>query len=106
MENFLIQAGQVKFDGGATRDIASGADMKQYLLNHASSAETAAADGSQSNRQKLEVSPRIRFNHRGQVACALTLDEDVEDNASADALRSQFFITLDESSFLDGKHVV
>ena len=116
MENFLIQAGQVKFasdgggrnGGGATRDIASGADMKQYLLNQASSADTAAAaaDDCQSNRRKLEVSPRIRFNHRGQVAMALPLDEDVEGNGSADALRSQFFITLDESSFLDGKHVI
>lgn len=115
MENFLIQAGQVKFagdgggrnGGGATRDIASGADMKQYLLNQASSADTAAAaDDSQSSRRKLEVSPRIRFNHRGQVAMALPLDELVEGNASADALRSQFFITLDESSFLDGKHVI
>ena len=116
MENFLIQAGQVKFasdgggrnGGGATRDIASGADMKQYLLNQASSADAAAAvaDDSQSSRRKLEVSPRIRFNHRGQVAMALPLDEDVEGNTSADALRSQFFITLDESSFLDGKHVI
>ena len=118
MENFLIQAGQVKFasdgggrnGGGATRDIVSGTDMKQYLLNQASSADTAAAaaaaDDSQSNRRKLEVSPRIRFNHRGQVAMALPLDEDVEGNSSADALRSQFFITLDESSFLDGKHVI
>jgi peptidyl-prolyl cis-trans isomerase SDCCAG10 len=117
MENFLVQAGQVKFVGdsggrngdGATRDIASGADMKRYLLNQASSADTAAAvaaDESWSNRRKLEVSPRIRFNHRGQVAMALPLDEDVEGNASADALRSQFFITLDESSFLDGKHVI
>ena len=118
MENFLIQAGQVKFVGGggggrsgeeATRDVASAADMKRYLSNQTSAAsvDAAAAPGdSQSNRRKLEVSPRIRFNHRGQVAMGLPLDEDVEGNSSADALRSQFFITLDESSFLDGKHVI
>lgn len=115
MENFLIQAGQVKFSGdgrrkgGDTQDIATEGDMKRYLLEHATAAgesSGAAADVNQSSRRKLEVSPRIRFNHRGQVALALPLDEDVEGNASADALKSQFFITLDESSFLDGKHVI
>lgn len=112
MENFLIQAGQVKFNGdgrkgGTTKDIVTEEDMKRYFLEqHSSAAESSAEDRNQSSRRKLEVSPRIRFNHRGQVALALPLDEDVEGNASADALKRQFFITLEESSFLDGKHII
>mmetsp|Transcript_26353 Transcript_26353/g.58557 ORF Transcript_26353/g.58557 Transcript_26353/m.58557 type:complete len:610 (+) Transcript_26353:186-2015(+) len=112
MENFLIQAGQVKFNGdgkkgGTTNDIVTEADMKRYLLEqHSTAAESSTEDKNQSSRRKLEVSPRIRFNHRGQVALALPLDEDVEGNVSADALKRQFFITLEESSFLDGKHVI
>ena len=114
MENFLIQAGEEKFCGdgrrcGATQDVVTAEDRRRYLLEQQRSArreETSAVDGRQSSNRKLEVSPRIRFNHRGQVALALPLDEDVEGNANADALKTQFFITLDESPFLDGKHVI
>ena len=51
-------------------------------------------------RRKLETHARIRFNHRGQVAMALPLDE------TAPELEPQFFITLDEAPYLDKKHVV
>ncbi|KAL3816292.1 hypothetical protein ACHAXA_008100 [Cyclostephanos tholiformis] len=70
----------------------------------------------------LEVNPRIRFNHRGQVAMAFPLDGggggsagDANHDGAAEGegeeeeramLRYQFFITLDEAPFLDAKHVV
>jgi len=58
-------------------------------------------------RKKLEVNPRIRFNHRGQVAAAFPLEESSEtkDEESSIMLRYQFFVTLDEAPFLDAKHV-
>jgi len=53
------------------------------------------------DRRKYEVHSRLRFNHRGQVAMALGVsdDEDVD-------VQPQFFITLDEAPYLDGKHVL
>jgi len=62
------------------------------------------------DRKKLELNPRIKFNHRGQVAMALPLDESSagqHDNEEESAmLRYQFFITLDEAPFLDAKNLV
>ena len=45
-------------------------------------------------RKKLEVNPRIRFNHRGQVAAAFPLEESSEtkDEESSIMLRYQFFV--------------
>jgi len=69
-------------------------------------------------RRRYEVNSRIRFNHRGQVACALGLDDDTTNttnddngndddaNSSLDRLQPQFFITLGEASHLDGKHII
>jgi peptidyl-prolyl cis-trans isomerase SDCCAG10 len=69
-------------------------------------------------RRKYELHSRLRFNHRGQVAMALNLDDDHDRNnggsASASAtavdsvedLQPQFFVTLDEAPYLDGKHVL
>ena len=61
------------------------------------------------DRKKLEVNPRIRFNHRGQVAMAFPLEENSDAHNADDEiamLRYQFFITLDEAPFLDAKHVL
>jgi len=56
------------------------------------------------DRRKFEVHSRLKFNHRGQVAMALSVTDNPEE--SQDDLQFQFFITLDEASFLDGKHVI
>ncbi|EEC51413.1 predicted protein, partial [Phaeodactylum tricornutum CCAP 1055/1] len=55
-------------------------------------------------RRKYELHSRLRFNHRGQVAMALNLDDD-HDRNNGD-LQPQFFVTLDEAPYLDGKHVL
>ena len=47
---------------------------------------------------KDEVHPRLRFNHRGLVACA---NENVPDSN-----HSQFFLTLDKCDHLNGKHTI
>src|SRR3569832_1902968 len=57
-------------------------------------------------RRRYEVHSRIRFNHRGQVAMALDVtDDDENDDQTISEMQPQFFITLEEASFLDGKHV-
>ena len=56
-------------------------------------------------RRNYEVHSRLRFNHRGQVAMALGVSNDDNDN-DATVLQPQFFITLDEAPYLDGKHVL
>jgi len=62
------------------------------------------------SKKKLEIIPRIKFNHRGQVAWALPLDDDTASNdASVDEIESlakQVFISLDEAPFLDKKYVI
>ena len=52
-------------------------------------------------RRQYEVHSRLRFNHRGQVAMALGVSDDDDPE-----LQPQFFITLDEAPYLDGKHVL
>lgn len=52
-------------------------------------------------RRKYETHSRLRFNHRGQLAMALGVSD-----ADDDELLPQFFITLDEAPYLDGKHVL
>ena len=70
----------------------------------------------QFDRRKYEVHSRLKFNHRGQVAMALAIQDDNDDknhNKSINdslqeqlQLQPQFFITLDEAPYLDGKHVL
>eukprot|EP00232_Nephroselmis_pyriformis_P017870 CAMPEP_0182885726 /NCGR_PEP_ID=MMETSP0034_2-20130328/19784_1 /TAXON_ID=156128 /ORGANISM="Nephroselmis pyriformis, Strain CCMP717" /LENGTH=219 /DNA_ID=CAMNT_0025019005 /DNA_START=79 /DNA_END=735 /DNA_ORIENTATION=- len=45
-----------------------------------------------------ELHQRIKFNHRGQVACA--------NDGTKNANGSQFFITLDKTEWLDRKHTI
>lgn len=52
-------------------------------------------------RRKYETHSRLRFNHRGQLAMALGVNDDDDEQ-----LQPQFFITLDEAPYLDGKHVL
>jgi len=59
------------------------------------------------DRRQYELNSRIRFNHRGQIAMALGIDDNNNGDGSlvAARLQPQFFVTLDEASHLDGKHV-
>jgi cyclophilin family peptidyl-prolyl cis-trans isomerase len=52
-------------------------------------------------RRQYELNSRIRFNHRGQVAMALGVD----DHDNVEDMQPQFFITLEDAPYLDGKHV-
>jgi peptidyl-prolyl cis-trans isomerase SDCCAG10 len=54
-------------------------------------------------RRQYEVHSRLKFNHRGQVAMALTVQGD---EGQLEEIQPQFFITLEDTPFLDGKHVL
>eukprot|EP00980_Cylindrotheca_fusiformis_P028347 scaffold22592_cov129-Cylindrotheca_fusiformis.AAC.33 len=93
--NFLIQTGAIRHGKGNQHDaLGNHKDMEVYR-------ERLSADDALT-RRSYELNSRIRFNHRGQVAMAL----EASDNDDSALLQPQFFITLDEASFLDGKHVV
>ena len=90
MPHFLIQTGALRYPESSS---TSAAAMNEYR------SRIHADQGLE--RRPYEVHSRIRFNHRGQVAMALTVSE--EEDAE---VQPQFFITLDEASNLDGMHVI
>ena len=114
LSDFLIQTGLTQ--NSALTATASADEMDKYLRSStavSSKSSGMSGDALGWDRKKLEVNPRIRFNHRGQVAIALPLEESSvtgstnEKNGEDTALlRYQFFITLDEAPFLDAKHVI
>lgn len=109
LSDFLIQTGlsqQPSLQASASAD-----DMDKYLRGStavSTKSSNISGDALRWDRKKLEVNPRIRFNHRGQVAMALPLEESNSNTNAEDTamLRYQFFVTLDEAPFLDAKHVI
>ncbi|KAL7531453.1 hypothetical protein ACHAXR_004055, partial [Thalassiosira sp. AJA248-18] len=112
LSEFLIQTGLTRNESmvGTTPST----EMDRYLRQStavppsANSSMSASGDPLGLERKKLELNPRIRFNHRGQVAMAFPLEKtsDIVDEEESAMLRYQFFVTLDEAPFLDAKHVV
>ena len=90
--NFLIQTGALRQPTVPNSSGPSGMDDYRKLVQ----AEEAL------ERRKYEVHSRLRFNHRCQLAMALGVD----DQDDTKDLQPQFFITLDEAPYLDGKHVL
>lgn len=92
--DFLIQTGAVRTGSSHKTNIPAPEEDKAYR-------EAVEADEAL-QRRKYEVHSRLRFNHRGQVAMALG----VSDEDDVEFLQPQFFITLEEAPYLDGKHVL
>jgi peptidyl-prolyl cis-trans isomerase SDCCAG10 len=120
LSDFLIQTGLTR-DGRRLAGETPAAGIDGYLRGSTAvppggeSTSTSSGGGPDAlgrDRKRLEVNPRIRFNHRGQVAMALPLEDgaggedDDDDDEERGMLRYQFFVTLDEAPFLDAKHVV
>lgn len=118
LPDFLVQTGLTRDDRLAGAHGA--AELDGYLRRstavppqRSSSGGTSGGDPLGWDRKRLEVNPRIRFNHRGQVAMAFPLEggggggdgNGNDDEEEIAMLRYQFFITLDEAPFLDAKHV-
>ena len=94
--NFLIQTGALRHginNASADENSKGPVDIYRKRVN-----ANQAWD-----RRTYELNSRIRFNHRGQVAMALDINDDYHD---LPLMQPQFFITLDEAAHLDGKHVV
>jgi peptidyl-prolyl cis-trans isomerase SDCCAG10 len=115
LDNFLIQVGERESE----RDNVHVNDNDTDAGNYDAKANANIGSSDDLTRKKLEVIPRIKFNHRGQVAMALPLDQEDHDNDDDDndddditrtsrslSLSRQFFITMDEAPFLDQKYVI
>ncbi len=111
INNFLIQSGESRNEKSI---VVKEEDNEKYMTmygfnntNGSKNEEAIAGSDEFMTRKRLELSPRIRFNHRGQVAMALPLDdEDIGEGFDASSLTRQFFITLDEAPFLQNKYVI
>ena len=62
--------------------------------------------GNSISKFSSEVNKRIRFNHRGLLALAIPLETIGQSVKDDEMLFGQFFITLDETPWLDGKNVI
>lgn len=106
--DFLIQTGLV--NNSIIPDTLLEKKIDEYMNTYVN--KSPQFSGVDSNRYKLETAlPRIRFNHRGQVALALPFNVPSSFNSSIEYskykdLSRQFFITLNESSFLNDRYVL
>jgi peptidyl-prolyl cis-trans isomerase SDCCAG10 len=116
--NFLIQTGDSKFrisqreqdgvvDVSSKNNTKSDDDVSSSKLKQPPPPKYRDKHGAAEalDRRQFEVNSRIRFNHRGQVAMALGIDDD-DTNNDGPRLQPQFFITLEDASHLDNKHVI
>jgi peptidyl-prolyl cis-trans isomerase SDCCAG10 len=109
LPDFLVQTGLTKGSDGGGGGGGGGTDpklMDAYLRKSSAVVSSPTGDVLGWERKGLELNPRIRFNHRGQVAAAFPLKDSAHTDDETMNLRYQFFITLDESPFLDGNHVI
>jgi peptidyl-prolyl cis-trans isomerase SDCCAG10 len=119
---FLVQTGAVRHRLPGSRDAPSGAAGRKEEAEAEDEGEMeryrrAVGADAALERRRYELHSRLRFSHRGIVAAALPArdDEGSESGGGGDAagraaaarrlLQPQFFVTLDEAGFLDGKHV-
>ncbi|CAB9518376.1 trans isomerase CWC27 homolog [Seminavis robusta] len=97
VRNFLIQT-------GALRHESSSVDKSFSMSNPEAAGYRQAVGASEAmERRSYEVNSRIKFNHRGQVAMALGVDDS---SKGAEDLQPQFFIILEDAPYLDSKHIV
>lgn len=112
MPGFLIQTGDASFRQATTDDGGQGGGdggerNPKFFLPPTDSYRKRHGAQEALDRRRYELNSRIRFNHRGQVAMALTVeDSEFEGDNRLARLQSQFFVTLDEAGHLDGNHVV
>lgn len=89
VSDFLIQTGALR------------QGKKQTTSGFSKDYQNKIAAPNALERRKYETHSRLRFNHRGQLAMALGVDDEDDEE-----LQPQFFITLEEAPYLDGKHVL
>lgn len=106
--NFLVQTGALRYNptsrGSKAKSQVTSLDKNVNPKDLQSYRRRVQADQALERRQ-YELNNRIRFNHRGQVAMALVMESEGMGEEEMGLMQPQFFITLDEASELDGKHV-
>ena len=102
--NFLLQTGALRYDPVAR---TSSQKTQVTSLDHNDWRDYRARSQAEQamERRQFELNTRIRFNHRGQVAMALPVASEGIGEDEMAIMQPQFFITLDEATELDGKHV-
>ena len=108
LSNLLIQTGLVRYTGDTGNTNSSNIEQQHQRMQEYN---TAIRANESYERRQYEIHSRIRFNHRGQVAMALPIDENIrsQDTIITDDIQEmqpQFFITTDEAPYLNGKHVI
>eukprot|EP00977_Amphora_coffeiformis_P016119 scaffold4910_cov169-Amphora_coffeaeformis.AAC.1 len=106
LPNTLLQCGALRSSSSnnAKEQAAVDLDDRRTAWEMYRQATQAAAA---LERRQYELHSRLRFSHRGLVAMALPATSD--ETLSEDDLmqqQAQFFVTLEEAAYLDGKHVV
>lgn len=106
--NFLVQTGALRYNPVPHKGKASQPSPVTSLdgsLKELQQYRQRAQANEAFDRRSYELNTRIRFNHRGQVAMALAVETGGMGDDEVALMQPQFFITLDEASELDGKHV-
>ena len=110
LSNLLIQTGLVRYTGGDKNNNNNTVSSKIQPPHRMKEYNAAIHANESYERRQYELHSRIRFNHRGQVAMALPIDQHTNNSNNTDddiqELQPQFFITTDEAPYLNGKHVI
>lgn len=103
LPNTLLQCGALRSTTAATTD-AVGLETNR---NEWETYRQSTQAGTALERRPYELHSRLRFSHRGLVAMALST-ETADDLTDDDLIQQQvqFFVTLEATPHLDGKHVV
>lgn len=102
IKNYLLQTGDRTSALGEDPSVRSNVSSYLHHVCHKIH-ETKGLSPS----YRPELSSRIKFNHRGQVAMAQNISTThTELDEGSSHLDGHFFITLDEASHLNGQHVI
>jgi peptidyl-prolyl cis-trans isomerase SDCCAG10 len=95
--NFLIQTGALRHQSQQSQHVSL-SHPNAMAYRQAIRAKEAL------DRRSYEINSRIQFNHRGQVAMALSVED--SDTTGVEELQPQFFVLLEDASYLNSKHVI
>lgn len=104
--NFLIQTGAIR-----NTELQDDEATKKQKIKLTATYRQAVNAQTALERRQYELHSRLMFRRRGLVAMALGVQEDEDDldatgRSERGWMQPQFFITLDEAPYLNGKHVI
>jgi peptidyl-prolyl cis-trans isomerase SDCCAG10 len=104
--NFLIQTGAIR-----SNELQDDESTKKQRSNLVATYRQAIHAQTALERRQYELQSRLMFRRRGLVAMALGVQEDEDDldatgSSERGWMQPQFFITLEEAPYLNGKHII